>query len=582
MKAIALIRVSTLHQDLNQQTDAVIAEIVKDGYKREDIILIEEKESAVKLDEESRLGLNRMKNSIEEDAEINAVYVFELSRLSRRPDVLYSVRDYLISRKIQLIVLKPYMRLLEDDGQVSQTASIMFAIFGALAEQEGYVRKERLARGKLTKKVQGLWAGGNLPFGYVVNPKTHAIEVDPIQADIVRRMFTMYVVEGKSTGEIARYFNQTGELQSCTGKATVETARCAIGHMLKNPVYIGGKSWNRRGNKPVENVYPRIITDELLEAAKTKLARVKGNTSVEKRRKYVYFCKGLITDTQGHRLTGFAVANAYKYRAETFDGQKYSITVPLNLVDSLVWHYVKQYRSANTPVKLTDLRKKSKSEINTYTKKIGTAFKKVKELENKVVKINERIVSGRLKESIGDTMIDQIYEQIDRLKSDLVEWTLLQQHLVELVAKIDRGEVINPESAESDEEMAEIVKDCVLSVEVEQAFRWGIYDMTITFEDNSFKMLRFNSMSRKAWDTLTGETVEFEYLERYVRRDTQIQRDEKYRREEEEQRKHRVGRPRKIKEDKPKRPVGRPRKHPVDEDKPKRPVGRPRKNQNNQ
>ena len=157
-------------------------------------------------------------------------------------------------------------------------------------------------------------------------------------------------------------------------------------------------------------------------------------------------------------------------------------------------------------------------------------------------------------------MIDQIDEQIDRLKSDIVEWSLLQRHLDELVKKIDRGEVINPESAESDEEMAGIVKDCVLSVEVEQAFRWGLYDMTITFEDNSFKMIRFNSMSRKAWDRLTCIDIEFEYIERYVRRDTQIQRDEKYRREEEEQRKHRVGRPRKIKEEKPKRPVGRPRK----------------------
>ena len=54
MKAIALIRVSTLHQDLNQQTEAVIAEIIKDGIPKENIILIEEKESAVKLEEECR------------------------------------------------------------------------------------------------------------------------------------------------------------------------------------------------------------------------------------------------------------------------------------------------------------------------------------------------------------------------------------------------------------------------------------------------------------------------------------------------------------------------------------------------
>lgn len=577
MKAIALIRVSTLHQDLNQQTDAVIAEIVKDGYKREDIILIEEKESAVKLDEESRLGLNRMKNSIEEDAEINAVYVFELSRLSRRPDVLYSVRDYLINRKIQLIVLKPYMRLLEDDGQVSQTASIMFAIFGALAEQEGYVRKERLARGKLTKKVQGLWAGGNLPFGYVVNPKTHAIEVDPIQANIVRKIFTMYVQEGKSTGEIARHFNQTGELQSCTGKATVETARCAIGHMLKNPVYVGEKSWNRRGNKPVENVYPRIIPDELLEAAKTKLARVKANTPVERRRKYVYFCKGLITDTQGHRLTGFAVANAYKYSEERFDGSRYNITVPMNLVDSLVWHYVKQYRSTYTPTKLSDLRKQSKAEIATYTKKIGTALKKIDELNNKVIKINDRIVSGRLNESVGDTMIDRINEQLDRLKTDVVEWTLLQRHLVELVGKIDRGDVINPEKVESEEQMAEIVRDCVSYIRVKSLGEWGKYQMTIMFENSEFALIEFDSMSKKAREAISHKQIEFDYMERYLRPDTLKMREEKMRKEEEGQMLPKVGRPRKPKEEKPKRPVGRPRKQRSEEDKPKRPVGRPRK-----
>ena len=42
MKAIALIRVSTINQDLSQQTDTVINEIIKDGYSKDDIILIED------------------------------------------------------------------------------------------------------------------------------------------------------------------------------------------------------------------------------------------------------------------------------------------------------------------------------------------------------------------------------------------------------------------------------------------------------------------------------------------------------------------------------------------------------------
>ena len=528
MKAIALIRVSTIHQDLNQQTDAVIAEIKKDGYSQDNIILIEEKESAVKLDEESRLGINRMKKAIEEDASINAVYVFELSRLSRRPDVLYSVRDYLINRKIQLIVLKPTMKLLEPDGQVSQAASIMFAIFGALAEQEGYIRKERLARGKLTKKVQGIWAGGNLPFGYTVNPKTRAIEVDPVQADVIRRMFTMYVVEGKSTGEIAKYFNETGELQSCTGKATVETARSAIGHMLKNPVYIGEKSWNRRGNKPVENVYPPIISEELLEAAKKRLARVKGNTKgVKKQSTNVYFCKGIIRDTFGHLLTGFSVSNTYKYVATNFDGTKYSIHVPLNLTDSLVWHFVKEYRKTHTPMKLTDMRKEAKKELAIVLKKLGNAYKKIESYKSQTVKINERIVKGRISESVGDTMLDQIDEQMSRVQSDVVEWSITMQHLAEMIDKIDRGEMINPEYAQTDAEMSEVIHNCVKLVEVEPTDSWGKYDYTITFEDNSFVMFRINSMAKTARNLLTCEKIEFDYMERFLRPATKRNREKK-------------------------------------------------------
>lgn len=528
MKAIALIRVSTLHQDLNQQTEAVISEVVKDGYKREDIITIEEKESAVKLDEESRLGLNRMKSAIEEDASINSVYVFELSRLSRRPDVLYSVRDFLINRRIQLIVLKPYMRLLEDDGSVSNSASIMFAIFGALAEQEGYVRKERLARGKLQKKSQGLWAGGCLPFGYQVNPKTQAIEINPTEAVTIRKMFEMYANDGKSTGEIAKYFNQTGELKCCDGHTTVETARSQIGHMLKNPVYVGGKSWNHRSNKQVENIYPRIVSDELFEKAGQRLHRVKGNTKgVKKQSSHVYFCKGLLRDKEGHLLTGFSVSNAYRYSCTNFDGSRYSITVPINLTDSVVWHLVKEYRKKNVPLKEVELKKKVKTDLNQYLKKLGVAHKKIKSFDDQILKINERIISGRLKESVGDTMLDQIEEQKNRVAADIVEWTLHMQHLAETLDKLERGEYVNPETAQTDQEMSDIIHQCIVSIEVEPIISWGIYEFTITFENNDFEMFRINSMSKKAWYSMKPDDIDFDYMERFLRPDTKRNREKK-------------------------------------------------------
>lgn len=55
-KVILLARVSSQQQDLTQQTDRVLEEIKKDGYTDENIIIIEDKESAVLLSEYAKSG----------------------------------------------------------------------------------------------------------------------------------------------------------------------------------------------------------------------------------------------------------------------------------------------------------------------------------------------------------------------------------------------------------------------------------------------------------------------------------------------------------------------------------------------
>ena len=125
-KCLLLVRVSSEQQDLVQQTEKVKEEALKDGFSEDDIIIIEDKESAVLLSEEERNGLNRMKYYIEND-NIQVVYTYEVSRISRRPSVLYSIRDYLIEHKIQLVILNPFMKLLKDDGSISETANLYFA-----------------------------------------------------------------------------------------------------------------------------------------------------------------------------------------------------------------------------------------------------------------------------------------------------------------------------------------------------------------------------------------------------------------------------------------------------------------------
>ena len=74
MKAILLVRVSTKAQDFDEQEREIYNMAIKDGYLPECIIPICEKESGIKLAEEERAGLNKMKELIEEDNDINCVY----------------------------------------------------------------------------------------------------------------------------------------------------------------------------------------------------------------------------------------------------------------------------------------------------------------------------------------------------------------------------------------------------------------------------------------------------------------------------------------------------------------------------
>ena len=90
MKAILLVRVSTTVQELKDQEREVYELALKDGYSDNDIIPICEKESGIKLKEEERLGLNRLKEVVETE-DVKDVYIWEVSRLARTKKVLFSM-----------------------------------------------------------------------------------------------------------------------------------------------------------------------------------------------------------------------------------------------------------------------------------------------------------------------------------------------------------------------------------------------------------------------------------------------------------------------------------------------------------
>ena len=258
-KAIILSRVSSEHQTLEQQTEAVLKEVEKDGYSDDNIIIIEDKESAIKLSEEERNGLNKMKEYIENDPSINVVYIYELSRLSRRQLVLYSIRDYLIERHIQLICIQPYMKLLDENGKMSQSASLMFSIFSSFSESEMALKKERFMRGRYHNRKIGKIMSGFPPFGYSVNKEKYYI-VNEEQSAIVKRFFSEYAKGNKSIADIAKELKEEGLFP----KTSFFTLEHNIGQWLSREFYCGNQT------------YPQIISKSLFDRVQIERKKRKG------------------------------------------------------------------------------------------------------------------------------------------------------------------------------------------------------------------------------------------------------------------------------------------------------------------
>ena len=83
-----------------------------------------------------------LKLTIENNPEIESVFIWKLSQLPRQESFLYSIRDYLLERKINLIVKEPELILLDENKPIP-SSMILFDIFITLVENERITLKAR-------------------------------------------------------------------------------------------------------------------------------------------------------------------------------------------------------------------------------------------------------------------------------------------------------------------------------------------------------------------------------------------------------------------------------------------------------
>ncbi len=186
----------------------------------------------------------------------DGILCWKIDRLARNP-----VDEGMIKWMLQNETIKQihtFDREYNPDDNVV-IASIEFS----MANQ--YIRdlSKNVKRGLAEKVRRGEYPGCR-PIGYLIEPKTKLIKIDPAIAPYIREAFELYATKQWSALRITNKLYEDG-LRSKSGK---KLYRSRMYRILSNPLYCGLFEWN---GKTYKGVHDPIISKQLFDEAQERL-----------------------------------------------------------------------------------------------------------------------------------------------------------------------------------------------------------------------------------------------------------------------------------------------------------------------
>lgn len=410
MKCILLVRVSTEQQSYDAQMKELHEVALRAGYSEKDITPVAEKESGIKLSEEERAGLNKMKELIETGM-YDCVFAWEISRIARRKKILFSILEYLVERKIQLVIKEPYLHLLKSDGTIDEGAETIFTLYAQLAETEMRNKMSRFKRAKDEGYAKGRFEGGRVTLGYKVN-EDGFWEIDEEGAAQVKLIFDLYNSGEYSTTTLAKeliargYFRIKYPISKRGQTMSVTTVKNRIWQILRNTLYRGGQSEMKKGDKTIvnRNNYPQIIDDETWEKCAKKRAE---NKNIPKA-KNEYLLTPLIHCMCGASYSVNLVDGCYNCRVKhnaVEKGLEHSPNIHANLIESLAWYVALLELQSDNVAKCKDVQAQNEKMIEVLKTKIEYST----DIIEKLIKRREKLDDDYY---VNGTLTDARYKEL--------------------------------------------------------------------------------------------------------------------------------------------------------------------------
>lgn len=490
MKAIILTRVSTYSQDLEQQKEKVMRRAISDGFSLDNIYILEDKESAVKLSEEERNGLRELKEIITRDSEVSCVYAWELSRISRQAKILYSIRDFLVERRIQLCILEPGFKVLKDDGSLDENSNIFFGIFSSLSENEGYIRKARFKRGKEKLKASNKFFGCGLLFGYTQDEEHNIIE-NPDEAKIIRKIYSMILSGNHTLGTIGKELYQTGEIKT----SQEYYAKLKVGDILRNKAYTG--EFNGTFS------YPPLVSLEDYIRAREIIDKNRAIPKGKSWKDHVYYGRRILHDKTGRLMYPLCSSGTYKSMSGYY--------VSINIIDSVLWWYTSKLLMMRLHGEIYDHRQSQiiNEEIESLQAKISRAEEEEYQTNSALERLEERYILGKIGKEKLNELSGRLMGVLKKTAHEKKAWEIR----LEEIKSQPLPELLDPQRINDDQERYNIIKANISEATYDNITK----TLKITLKNGYTENFILQGKPRKLYDQ-EGEPIEdIEWLKRYKR-----------------------------------------------------------------
>lgn len=344
--AAALLRVSSNQQDLESQKNDIRKAAEKMGYTIPDKFYFGEKISGdrpqfikeldnegnetgslVRVeDSESLSNLKEACQNPKTREQIEMIFIWEMSRLSRRKASLFTHLEFfnILKKPIHFIHHK-ITTLNLDTLEVDKTTDSHISFLSVHIEQEHSEITARMQRGKqyAFEYDPHRYVGGRMVYGYKVVQRGNKsyIEIHEDEAEIVKFIFDKYVNDKWSFTKIADFLNSR-RIPSPLGKLWEDSN---VGRLLHRKNYIGERKYGKW-----QGTVPAIISRELFDKVEN-IIEDKREIYGKRTRKFIYPLKPLIKcGTCGNKLQGITCASRKLYYDEHVNINNYR-------ADAIVW-----------------------------------------------------------------------------------------------------------------------------------------------------------------------------------------------------------------------------------------------------